>query len=435
MKKNVLLANDRKFRSYYERHLKPLEEQFEQNRNVCRAERNKRIAAAIFSWLSMIVLGFWWFDSAVDFGWWMLPFAALFSGILLGLWAWLPMMLQYGQLKESILPRLIPFFGDLKFTWDAELSMSQFSASRLIPRHNKIYVEDLIEGSYTGVPLRFAEISLKEETTHYRASDTTSSSRRIEKVFKGLLVELTLDHGSHGVTLAGSSGMFKDYFAIKSDSELQAGRSGTGFESHATPGARPAIRIDDVLFKQLGELKTLFAAKRLALSLYDQKLLILIERTEDFFEISAEKQIDFARDAELVGQQLGQIFSIIEHLGIGGLQESTDRRTESVDFTEIAGKPAGKEPLDRNAYGGWGGLLVFVLWLAGTGAFAWFLDEQIKGDERVLWSTFGGALASLGLYQLVSSLRKSQGGKLFFAGLLLGGAVWIALANQATGAV
>ena len=188
MNKVEPLANDRKFRSYYERHLKPLEEQFEKNRLAGRAERNKRAAAAIVPWLSMLVLAVWWFDSTVDFGWWLLPFAALFSGILLGLWAWLPMMLQYGHLKEEILPRLIPFFGDLKFTWDAELSMSQFSASHLIPRHNKVYVEDLVEGSHQGVPLRFAEISLKAETTHSRPGDTTTSSRRVEKVFKGLLV-------------------------------------------------------------------------------------------------------------------------------------------------------------------------------------------------------------------------------------------------------
>ena len=179
----------------------------------------------------------------------------------------------------------------------------------------------------------------------------------------------------------------------------------------------------------------MFAAKRLALSVYERKLLILIERKEDFFEISAEKKIDFTQDAELVGQQLEQIFAIIEHLQIGGSLESSDWSPDSVEFTQTVGKQSGKESIDHNAYGGWGCLPVFVLWIAGTGGFAFLLDETVNGDELVLWSTFGGALASLGLYQLISSLRQRKVGKLFLAGLLLGGAVWIVLANQATAAV
>lgn len=413
-------TGSRELDAFYDSELKPLEGEFESRRVRRLRERNLRMAAAVPAWLVLAAFGYLWFRWGADFGVWMLAFALLFCGVLLGVWAWLPFLLHYGQIKTDILPRLVRFFGDLRITWDAQLPMSEFGASALIPRHDKVYVEDLLEGSFQGVPLRAAEITLS-----VWQSRGGQGRRTLITVFRGLLVEFTSGDVSAGLTLVGSRGMFAKYFQLPDDAGLQAGPVGGDFEVHWSPDAAPVVPVNERLFGRLAELRKQFDADRVGLSLWDNRLLLLIEKKKDLFEIPASKRTDLKEAVGLVAADLWKVLSIADLLEVKGTSGTPEPIADN-------SQPVSESPnseWDKGAYGGWGCLWIFLVWIAAMAAFAYQLRDRFERDELFVMSFFGGLLGALGLFALARGIRKFSIGKLIVAALLLGAAAWILFAK------
>lgn len=402
------------FEVFFKTKIKPLEDEFERRRGPRLREFILRVLAALAAWSVLGGLGAWWMSSGADFGWWMLVFGLLFTGLLFAIWAGLPLFQQYGEMKTDVLPRLLSFFGDLRITWDAKLPLGQFAAFGILPRHNKSYMEDLLEGSYRGVPLRVAEISLKY-------SQRSGESEHTKEVFRGMLVELGLGNPAEGLTIVGTRGMFTDYFALPEDQGLQPGPSGDDFEIHASPGARPSVPADSRFLRRLGEVASLFDAKRLAVSQRDHRLLLLIDHNQDFFELSAVKRTDFRRAARVIAEQVQRIYTLIERLEVQGPEKPpapVDARLQPVST-------APTKTSERAAYGGWGCLPLFALWIGGIAAFGFLFQGQMQGDDLFVLSSLGGTLGSMGLALSLRGIGKFSIGSLILAALLLGGAYWV----------
>lgn len=413
------------FQRYYKQHLRPIENELEAFRKAARAKRNNRVIGAIMGLGSCIALVVLWLKPQAEMGWWIFGFTMLVLAVCLAVWAWAPVLAHMGRIKEQVLPRLLPFFGGMQYQWDPDISLSQFASSKVLPAHNKSFVEELIEGVYSGVPLRAVELSLREERRVSRAGET-SSSTEVTEVFRGLLVELSVENDFPGVTLIGSAGEFKDYFRIDEDDGLEQKEGREGFDFYSSEEA-PSTLVTAELLEQLNSIARLFAATKLMVSLSGSRIVMLLEHEGDFFEISTGQTTDLMRDADRIKEQVDKIFEIVDRLGFSGPEAGSP----ALAAVPPAGVPDVSFQLDDSRYdvGGWGCLATLALWLLATSGFATLLEYRVDLLYLLPWSAAGGLLAALGLFQLAKAVRQKKAGSFVFALMLLGGAAWILYAH------
>ena len=131
------LHSNPEFQAYYQRELKPLEGQFEGHRTDARRELMRRAAAAIPGVAVAVAIGIWLLRDGDSPGPWIYFFLILVAAVLLAVWAAAPLMAHVGRLKIQVMPRLVPFFGDLSYQWSPELSLHQFEDSGALPIHTR----------------------------------------------------------------------------------------------------------------------------------------------------------------------------------------------------------------------------------------------------------------------------------------------------------
>ncbi len=420
-----LADQDPDFRRYYERHLQPLEGGYEALRRSAVGERNRRLLAAGVAWLAAHA-GIVYLASPTGDLWYFVAFFALVSLVLLGVWVWLPAGAHEMRLQEEVMSRIVPFFGDLRYRPRADLAPGSFRDWKLLPRFDKAYCEDQIEGSYRGVPLKTAEVSLKHR---YRArrpgeygpqslSETTASER---VTFEGLMVVLELEETHPGVTLVRTDGSDMEG-DLQLDESLTKVRTDRGLEILATPDSRGLPVPEADFLEGLARLSSLFEAKHLFASVHDDRLVLLIDHPGDFFEMSHREETDFSRDAARIRDQLAKLFAIVDLLRLA--RKEPARRPAGSPAAEEVELPAPSGSRSGGAWdvGGWGCLWAFVLYAAGTAGFIPLLDDDLSRGALLGWSALGGVLVALGLFQIGKGLSRRSIGALVWGAIFLGGA-------------
>lgn len=405
-----LIDADTEFQRYYAQHLEPLEQRFEHLRRNAVKERNWRIVAALAAWLAAVA-GIVYLAWPIGEFWPFVAFFGLVTALGLGMWAWLPAGAHELRLQEQVLARIVPFFGDLRYRSEPDLAPSRYYDWKILPSFSKSYCEDQIEGSYRGVPLKLAEVSLKYE---YRSRTSSSSSTGI--AFKGLMIDFELGQEYPGVTLIRSRGSnMKDRFRL--DEALEPVGTGSDFEVYATGDAPGATLADAGFLERLAEVSARFEARQLFASYHADRLVMLIDHQGDLFEMSHRQQTDFARDAGRVRAQLGHIFAIVDLLQLDGPSEAAGP-WESPAFPELPG-PTVADPYH---IGGWGCLVGFVIFAVTMSAYLGLLDPELPQGARLWWSALGGFLMMLGVFQTVRGLWRQAVGTAIFGLVVLGGA-------------
>lgn len=409
-----LVDKDVAFRRYYNRHLKPLEQRFETFRRKAVKDHILRIIFALAAWLAALA-SIAYLAHPIGELWWFVGFFGLAAGVGLGSWAWLPAGAHRLRLQDQVLSRIVPFFGNLRYQSEPDLAPSRYYDWKVLPRFSKTYSEDQVEGSYRSVPLKLAEVRLDYE---YRSTSDSGSTTRT--AFKGLMIDFELDEEFSGVTLIRSSGsdMNGDF---KLDPTLKEAGQGSGFEVFSTSDA-PGSKIAGTWFlDRLAKVSAQFEAKQLFASFHENRLVMLIEHKGDYFEMSHRQQTDFAQDAERIRDQLSRFFTIVDLLQLRGKAGEEGEQPETMvepEFPDIEDNNAA-DPYD---IGGWGCLSAFVLFAAAMSAYILLLDPDLSKGELLWWSSFGGFLASIGLWQALRGLFKFAIGKLIFGIILLAGA-------------
>ncbi|GEM_PF-1766618 len=413
-RKPTLADKDVAFRRYYSQNLKPLEQRFEDLRRKAVREHKLRIVTALASWLGALAL-FEYLARPVDESWWFIAVFGVISGIGLGVWAWLPAGVHNLRLKDQIMSRIVPFFGDLQYRSEPNLDPDQYLDWMLVPPFSKVYSEDQIEGVYRGVPIKFAELSLKDEE-----SSAGSDHSQLIKVFKGLMIDLELDEEFTGVTLIRSRGSDMNG-RFRLDQTLSELSSDSGFEVFGTPGCSGTELASSWFLKRLAKVSALFEARQTFASFHQNRLVILIDHKGDYFEMSHRQHTDFARDAERVRDELGRFFGIVDLLELRGKIEDNEKQTINSVVSEL---PAIEEANVADSYdaGGWGCFSSFVIYTVTTAIYLYLLGDELSDEELMWWSMCGGFLLFAGLWQLMRGVTKFSIGSLIFSLILLAGA-------------
>ena len=406
---------DGDFQRYYAQHLEPLQQRFESLRRKAVKERNLRLVVALAAWLAALG-GVGYLAHPIGQFWPFVGFFALAAAVGLGVWAWLPAGAHNLRLREQVLPRIVPFFGDLRYRSESDLAPGRYGDWEVLPHFSEFYSEDQIEGSYRGVPLKLAEVTLR-----YDDSPRGGSGRSTSIAFKGLLIIFELGQKYPGVTLIRSQGSDMNGQFRLGEALHEVG-GGSGFEVFAT-GDAPADTLADAGFlERLAEVSAQFQARQLFASFHAARLVMLIDHEGDYFEMSHRQKTDFARDAQRVRDQLGRLLAIVDLLQLRGI--SAEGGEEAGPFASPA-FPELPDPNSADPYdiGGWGCLLAFVAFAATMSVYLGLLDSELSKGEQLWWSALGGSLLALGLFQAGRGvLRRSVGaviaGLIFLAGAL-----------------
>lgn len=410
-----LSDEDAAFQRYYARHLEPLQQRFEALRQKAVKERNLRVVAALIAWLAAVG-GIAYMARPIGELWPFVGFFALAAGVGLGIWAWLPAGAHNLRLQEQVLPRIVPFFGDLRYRPEPDLAPGRYADWHVLPHFSELYAEDQIEGTYRGVPLKLAEVTLRYEDSSGPGSDPSTRT-----AFKGLLLTFELGRDYPGVTLIRSRDSdMNGRFRI--DEALHQVGAGSGLEAFATGDAPLETLADAGFLERLAEVTAGLQARHLFASFHADRLVMLIDHEGDYFELSHRQETDFARDAGRVRDQLGRILALVDLLQLRGLaagagEEMAARETPA--FPELPQPQAG-DPYD---VGGWGCLLAFVIFAAALSAYLWLLDSALSTGALMWWSALGASLLALGLFQTGRGVLRRSVGTVLGSLVLLAGAL------------
>jgi hypothetical protein len=409
-----LIDEDTEFRRYYNQHLEPLEQRFESLRQQVVKERNLRFTAALVAWL-VAIGGVFYLAQPIGELWPFVAFFGLVSAVGLGMWVWLPAGAHELRLQEQVLARIVPFFGDLHYQSEPSLAPGRYNDWKVLPYFSKVYSEDQIEGSYRDVPLNLAEVRLK-----YESRSRTSNGKSLKVAFEGLMIVFELGQEYPGVTLIRSRGSDM-HGRFNLDEALEEVGTGSEFEVFATSDAPGTALADTSFLERLAAVSAQFKTRQLFASFHADRLVMLIDHKGDFFEMSHRQQTDFARDAERVRDQLGQLFAIVDLLQLRG--PSPEDETDTATFeTPVFPQLPDSEAADPYDIGGWGCLGAFVLFAISMSAYLWLLDPRLSKGAMLWWSAFGGLLMALAIYQAVRAVLRRSIGAAIFGFILLAGA-------------
>lgn len=420
--KMPLIKENREFQDYYTLHLKPLEKRVETLRQGAVKRANRRYIAALVAWLAAVgVIIFLGSMDEINLA--IIISFALFAAVFLYAWAQAPTEIHIDLLNEQILPRIVSFFGDLHYHLKPNLEPREYDDWKVLPFFSFARLKDQIEGSYKGVPFKLAGIGLGYIKSGGHMRDPTEVI-----TFSGFMMVFELVKEYSGVTLIRNQGStLHDHFHL--DETLNEVFADSDFEVFATSDA-PGIKLADELFlQQLAEVSARFKARNLFCSFHANRLVMLVDGASGpyfsgYFRVTYSQETDFSRDTEQIRDQLGQFFAIVDHLQLEGV--SAEERKEiqplkSKTFPEPPELHVTPSPEIDN----WGGLIVFVMFIASMAAYQWLLNSELYGIGLIWWSVCGGLLMSLGLFHTIRAvLRRSLWGAIFGIAFL-GGALMV----------
>lgn len=127
----------------------------------------------------------------------------LFAFVILhgvfGIGAWLfaimgPKARYAAAFKSDLLPRLLKPYGDLRYAVGTVPDLARLRETGMMPDFDNAAADDAIEGSYRAYPLRITELCLTKKT-----------GKNSVDVFRGLLIDLSVDTRMLGVTVVADN--------------------------------------------------------------------------------------------------------------------------------------------------------------------------------------------------------------------------------------
>ena len=220
------------------------------------------------------------------------------------------------NVKEEIFPNVVSFFGDFKYNVETSKSAFEYHATEIIPKHDIEYAEDHITGTYKDVAIDLFETELHK--TKKKNSDGDSGSTR--PAFSGFILALSMNKSFNGKTIikkdTGAIGNFwANLYSSLERVKLEDPKFEKTFEVFSDDQIEARYLLTVSFMERLLELDEIFGGSSVRCCFMNEKLVILLESSKDWFEPgSIFEADDFVDDCKSLLKELSQIFSLIDTL-------------------------------------------------------------------------------------------------------------------------
>lgn len=279
------------------------------------AQIQRKAAIRKFLWFPAIAfpLGFVFdaFQESESFLFGFGTFAALFICCFAGAIFW---VLLNNAIKGEVLPEICRFL-DLEYslTTTGRIGPKRFRELDLLPKWDKINLEDEISGRYRDVEITLLEAKLTE-IVQSMGDDEDREERRV--VFQGLLIECDFPKSFKGTTTVLSDRLLKG-FRKGERVRLEDPEFESRYDVFSDDQVEARFLLTPLFMERIKELDQTSNCVGLQMAFADDKLRLALRMSRDQFEIvSLRKSLVDKQQIKAVAEQICIIFDIVETLSL-----------------------------------------------------------------------------------------------------------------------
>ncbi len=303
------------FSDFYDKRIKPQIFELELARTKClrkfivRARISVMFLALFFSFVAVLVLG-----GAITTGKDYFEASKIFGMILIGILLWLENASSFyrQEIKNKIFSEIFKFFSDVVYREEGSVSLEGCEKFLIVPTYDKCETQDMILGQYQGTDFCFQELKLLERcgTKICTKFEGVQFIFQFNKKFSGETIVRKND-GKIGNMMRGGH---YDLEKVK----LEDPEFAEKFEVHSTDQIEARYLLSVDFMEKLKSLGEFFESDEVEADFSENKLLIMIGKTEDLFEAESSvlKEVNLIKECEMVIQQMYLIFGVVEVLQI-----------------------------------------------------------------------------------------------------------------------
>lgn len=243
------------------------------------------------------------------------------SFIVSGLvWRWVtkPKRDYKHSYKKDILPKIVDQLGDLKYMFkppEATFYADKYLKSKILPRYDRVKIEDFFYGEYKGTKIELFEPRLQQRR---RSKNRTY----YVDVFEGLMIGFEMPKKTFGHTI-----VVKDVGSIRRMvSDKKSGLSHANlvdpefekqYDAFTSDQVEARYIIDPVMIEKFAKLQEQYMTNKIQAAFYDNKVLLMLESKHNYFEppkitIPATSEMDLI----MLKREIRTIFGILDHLDL-----------------------------------------------------------------------------------------------------------------------
>ena len=308
------------FADHYDKYLKNKVKKFELNRIAAlkKARHNFFIALPI---AHFVPWGIWKLDSFLySILWdWLYGLLVYLGPILLLVILWFMVMGPIFEYKDSIktkiFPNILNFLGKFTYTVNPKNKyVGQYDFMGFFPIYDKSINEDNIRGEYKSVNIDLFETVLE------RARKSKNGGTYYDKVFRGIIIDLTFNKALKGTTIIRKdSGIIGNLFHEKlsnlKDIKLEDPKFNKIFQVYSDDEVEARYVLSVSFMERLKELSEAFGSKVVQCCFYQEKVVFVVPIKKNMFEPgSIYANENFIDDAKSLLEEMDLICKIIDIL-------------------------------------------------------------------------------------------------------------------------
>ena len=319
----------------------------------------------------------------------------IFAAAVVDLWCVLPWFTHREWLKTEVQPRLVPFIGDFRYEPGPTIDPWRYRNWEVFPAFDKSSTEDQASGYRAGVPFSAFELRLTQRHRRTGSGAGTSGSER--KVFKGLLMAVSIPRPVTGTVVLGTRNMFCADFKIRENSGPQkVSLEGTAIQAWASDlDAANVVLKPELLARIKATIETL-GIRKLRMGWHDEQLVMLVELGKNLFELSQSREVDFYRDAEQVCDDLARLTGLIDTFGLDPVPGADAETAPLIERMKI------DNPDPEGVHEDQKGCVWMILFpVIGFYVYCWLLADHIQPLAVLGAAAIVGVLAGMFLVKLL----------------------------------
>lgn len=234
--------------------------------------------------------------------------------------------LEYTLLyKNSFLPKLAKLFGDFSYTYLPEggIDSAKFRETMILPKHRDCFVEDLFEGKYKNISIKFFKLKLL-------APEEADRDKNVAFKGLGIFIDTGPKHFLGNTVLCpyrrNLHGEIKEHWRLRRV-KLVDPKFEKMFNAFGSDQVEARYLLDPLMMDKFKDLHSECDTGGLSASFYDNKVFIMMSSSHNHFEpaplhISARNEQSILR----IKKEIEDVLSIIDRLSLYDPQKVQEQK-------------------------------------------------------------------------------------------------------------